>query len=170
MPSWVCLSVNTHGIKKDGSLEKLKEDIKRAFDGDFLDFVAVGDWYSDASAEISDNYAFVKCNDYFAHVKKIRECRVIAGVLDSYDNPIFSSEQEISSFRKNLSERPVYDYCCGDFVKIKDGYLKDLFGLICGKHGKNNYKVMFRFYTKKFTKPISPQNMIFISNISHKKK
>jgi len=171
MSHWVCLNINAQQAKKAASLEDVEQELRKAFDGDFLDWVVVGDWFSDDSVDLSfDSYTFVKCEDYFQHVRGVQGCRYVAGVLNSYHNPAFSTEKEVARFRRKIQGQASCYFRRGDMVEVREGYLKNLFGVVLGRYGRMSYWVLFKFHTRCFVRVISTKNMDFKKNLFDKLK
>lgn len=166
MSHWVCLNISAQQAKKAASLEEIEKELRKAFEGDFLDWVVVGDWFSDDSVDLSfDTYALVKCEDYFQHIKSVQGCRYIAGVLNSYHNPSFSTEEEVARFRRKIQAKETRYFRRGDMVEIREGYLKNLYGIVLARYSQMSYWVLFKFHTRCFIRVISAKNMGFKKNL-----
>jgi hypothetical protein len=156
-PVWVCLLVNHNFLRRRGS--SVEQEMRSAFEGDFIDFAMT----FDGSEE---TYAFVKCSDYHRHVTRLRHSPAIKTVLASFDSPCFVSESEVRDFIESANP-PVRsgEFRVGDVVRVVNGCLANLAGLVVKEMGKNCYLVAFRFHIRRFRQRILAKDLTLVGNI-----
>lgn len=166
-PMWVCLSINQNAIREGDLLQLLKKEMLSIFKEDMCEMVILCDKLSKEIFEMNvENYLFVKVKNYFNYVKALKDSNVIFGVLDSYDSPSFISESEVYKFRDSLKHKFNTDELKnGDVVQIKEGFLKNLKGVVIDKINETKYKVMFKFHTHSMVETMYRKNLVYVSNI-----
>jgi hypothetical protein len=133
--------------------------MQNAFGDDFVDFVMT----FDGSEE---TYAFVKCLNYHRHIDRLKHSPAIKTVLASFDSPCFVSETEVRDFISSANP-PVRscEFRAGDVVRVVNGALSNLVGLVVEDAGKNRYLVSFSFHIRRFRQRIPAKDLTFIGNI-----
>lgn len=165
-PHWVCLSINQNFVKDD-LVQTIKSEMDLIFGPDILDMEIMCDKLSKEHFEMNvENYLFVKVQNYFEHVRALKESNVIFGVLDSYDTPCWITEAEVYKFRDSLknklNEEALQE---GNLVQVKEGYLKGLKGVVLEHSRGERYKVFFKFHTYSKTETMWRKNLVYVSNI-----
>lgn len=163
---WVCLSLDPKHVRRLGDLDELKQEIGDCFGSDCLDVVIMGDQFAEFCVELAaENYIFVRCSDYFSHVPALKACRVIKGVLDSYDSPSFVSPDEVDEFQETVEAKgQTGELLMGDVVRVREGRLKNLQGVVVSMSG-TRYVVFFKLFTRRFTERISKKNLVRMGSI-----
>jgi len=163
---WICILLN-HQYSKKESLGIVRKEMDKIFGEDGLGMEIAKSGTCDA--EGFGYYAFVNCLNYENHVAGLRRSRVIYDVLPSYKNPHFLSEEEVLSFKDSAeNEGKPKELFYGDLVKVEEGYLKNLYGIVKSKNDDNTYKVFFKLYTMKFDEDLSPKVLDLQRNIFDK--
>ncbi len=163
---WICILLN-HQYSKKESLDIVRKEMGKIFGKDELGVEIAKSGKCDA--EGFGYYAFVNCLNYEKHVSGLRRSRVIYDVLPSYKSPHFLSEEEVLSFKESAENggKPK-ELFYGDLVKVEEGYLKNLYGIIRLKNDDGTYKVFFKLYTMKFNEDLSPKVLDLQRNIFDK--
>jgi len=133
--------------------------MRNAFEGDFVDF-------SMAFDGSEETYAFVKCHNYHSHVDRLKHSPAIKTVLASFDSPCFLSDLEVKDFI--TSAKPTVEsgvFKTGDVVRVKNGFLSNLVGLVIKAVGKRRYSVAFNFHIRRFRQRISAKDLILVGNV-----
>jgi transcription antitermination factor NusG len=164
--NWICILLN-HQYSKKESLDIVRKEMDKVFGEDNLGVEIAKSGTCDS--EGFGYYAFVNCLNYENHVSGLRRSRVIYDVLPSYKSPHFLSEEEVLSFKDSAeNEGRPEELFYGDLVKIEDGYLKNLYGIVKSKNDDGTYKVFFKLYTMKFDEDLSPRVLDLQRNIFDK--
>lgn len=166
-PRWVCLSLNQNAIREGDLLERIKREMQSIFKNDLHEMVVMCDKLSKEIFEMNvENYLFVKVANYFDHLKELKDNTLIFGVLDTYESPAYIPEEEVSKFRDSMKHKfNVDDLKLGDVVTIKEGYLKNLKGVVMHLLKNGRYKVLFKFHTYSFVEIMYRKNLVYLSNI-----
>lgn len=163
---WVCANVDSKQIRRNNAVELIRSDLKKIFGSSLEEVVIAGAKLDDNSFESSvENYIFIKTKDYYKGVQGLRASRIISSVLSDYSNPSFISEEEVRVFAEGslLSDEKDFEYA--DVVKVKEGTLKDLKGIVLKKKEGEIYEVFFRMCTRQFTENLHRDNLLFDTNI-----
>jgi hypothetical protein len=170
--SWLCLAIDIQFIRMKGMLPLLQSEVHRIFGDDFLDMVVIGEKLCEDHFEmLAENYIFVKCANYDEHIDELKRSKIVIGVLDNYDRPNFISEEEILTFQKRIERDKKYGVLyVGDVVKVREGYLKNLKGVVVKVINDNYYDVMFKLHTRTFSEEMTRKNLEFEKNIFDKIK
>lgn len=169
-PRWVCISIDIQYLKGNKSVDAIKSELTNIFGKDLCDVVIIADKLSEENYEMQlENYLFVKVRNYFTYIDKLRDNDMVFGVLDSYENPSFLTDEEVHKFKNSMQVKfsSVEQLQEGDIVTVKEGYLKNLKGVIIKRLANNKCKVMFKLYTKSFTKTMFRSNLVLENNISY---
>ena len=127
------------------------------FGNDLVDVVVVNTEQEDIDLE--SIYTFVKCRNYINYIDKLIDSRMIFDVLGGYKNPDVVSDTEIADFTSSVECLKDKELKYGDVVLIKNGYLKNIYGVIT-KLAKKRYEVLFKLYTRCFIKKMNRENLI----------
>lgn len=169
-PRWVCISIDIQYLKGNKSVDSIKSELTNIFDKDLCDVVIIADKLSEENYEMQlENYLFVKVKNYFAYIDKLRDNEMVFGVLDTYENPSFLTDEEVHKFKNSMQIKfnSVEQLQEGDIITVKEGYLKNLKGVIIKRLANNKCKVMFKLYTKSFAKTMFRSNLVLENNISY---
>ena len=167
---WVCLSIDIQYLKGDNFVDLIKAELVNIFGKDLCDIVIIADKLSDECYEMQlENYLFVKVNNYHSYIDRLRDSEMIFGVLDSYETPSFLSDDEVYKFKNSMQVKfgHMEQLQEGDIVCVKEGYLKNLKGVVIKALANNKFKVIFKLYTKSFIKTMWRNNLVLENNISY---
>lgn len=166
---WICISVDPQCSKGNGVRTTVEKELNNIFGKDLIDVVFVGSYLSNEYYEMQvENYIFVKCLNYYNHIEKLKQSSIIFGVLDSYDHPSYVGENEVYQFRATVKRKTTdsnITLSVGDKVEVREGYLKDLNGVVVKIISSNKCKVFFKFYTRSFVEIIWRSNLIYSGSI-----
>jgi len=156
---WICLIVNSSYCR--GSHESLEKSICGVVGDDFIELkVLLDDNY------VEDSYAFLKCSDFSKHVQNLRKVGAIRTVLDSYANPRYLTEEEVQGvFKKEVPKGSESILIYGDVVKVTDGYLNGLTGIIYERDEEDLYRVCFKLHTRSFIDILPRSILDYESNL-----
>ena len=160
MNNWLCMRINTsyhHGDKDAVTLT-----IKRIFGSDLKELLFVCDEEMWKSGEY---YCFVLCDKYDEHISALKEHSMFFQVVPDCNKPDWLTREDVDRFVGSVQDATRRDaYIRGDIISIKEGYLKNLCGLVIDKHRKR-YKVAFHFYTKRFVEYLPETHLQFMGNV-----
>ena len=165
MDKWVCIMASTSYHRGDRDAVTLA--IERIFGDDLKEVLFVCDEVMWQSGEY---YCFVLCSDYDSHVSVLKENTLFFQVVPNCERPDFLTTEDVNRFIasvQNANKRA--EFVRGDIVVIKDGYLKNLCGLVMGKH-KKKYKVSFHFCTIRFVEQVPEGYLQFMGNLFKNRK
>jgi len=166
-PTWYCVQFNgqrVRGIKDAEAL--LKKTAREIFGSDLHEVAVVGERFDDDTYESqSEGYFFVRCTNYHRYVPTIKQSVIISKVLPKTEQPEPVSEEEVASFRVRVPFAGTKEHFdVGDVVRIRKGYLENLFGIVIDNDAER-YSVVFKLYTRRFVENVSRNNMIFMGNV-----
>jgi len=149
---WYCLVINssTHHGNSDKVVSEITSVLKAATSEIFV---------------INDK-ELMKTGEYFIFaegknvLKKKDELVKLAGVIRIIsvgEQPYAFTEKEVSSFTRSIEKKDkITTFKKGDVVFIKEGSLKNLFGLVCGIQ-KTRVKILMRFSVRNFFVYLEPK-------------
>lgn len=157
---WICLIVNS--LFHNGDKKVLAGELCRVFGDDLEEVRIVCDDQMEASGEY---YTFVKCSDYHKHLDEVIASYAIVNTVLTYENPSFLSDAEVEEFVTSvtLTEVPRI-FCMGDIVKVTEGEMAGLEGIVL-EPSQNKCIVLFRLFTRKFTKKIFVTSLVYVDNV-----
>ena len=167
---WVCITVNTsfnHGDKAAVATE-----IKRIFGDDLKEVRLVCDEVMWQSGEY---YCFVLCSNYANYISALKENALYLKVIPAFDRPNWLSHDEVDKFTLSVERAGIpTGLSKGDIVFVKEGYLKNLYGLVLGSEKSNRkgkkVRVSFHFYLKRFVSSIPVTSLQFVDNLFKHRK
>ena len=160
---WICLLVNPTFFRRGRVI--LEAELGRVFGDDLLELrVVFGD--EGSRKDVEEYYAFIRCQNYQNHLSGLMSSSAIKGVLTTYENPVFLSDADVNAFMDSIEEEaaPV-NLSVGDVVKVREGYLSGLTGLVTEDQGSRSYQVMFRFHTRKFHEEMPISSLTLVESV-----
>jgi len=151
---WVCLVVG--GSDHD----RMVAEVTRIF-GDDLVEVRVVTPLDDSS----ESYCLVRCRDYLPHVGELMSSSVVRAALPSYERPQPLTDEEVEEFCLSMEPKASKRPCRGDLVRVLDGYLSGLFGIVAGPGKGDGWRVLFRFHVKDFEEELMPLQLEILDNV-----
>jgi len=167
--NWYCFIFDRKRVRGLGSLEELlRKTAEEIFGEDFYDICVIGDKITEETFEThAESYFFVRCSNYHNHSQEVKRSSVITLVLPSTDNPDIVSNADIDLFKETSNEKFRNDqkFMSGDIVRVKDGYLQNLTGIVLEENKDGSYAVFFRLYTRQFVEKIKDKNIVFVGRL-----
>jgi hypothetical protein len=158
--SWVCLIVNS-SYCRGGSQETLESNISDVIGDDFIELRILFD-----ENRVEDSYAFLKFRNVEENSVKLRKVNAVKTVLDSYTNPRLIAGEEVEAlFKKEEASDSLPGLIYGDVVKISEGYLGGLTGIVYGRDMDDLYRVCFKFHTRSFVDILPRDMLVYESNL-----
>jgi hypothetical protein len=149
---------------RHGDVRAVEKEVSAIFGKDLVELRSV---CSDSmSSSTGEYYMFVRCGDYQSHVDKLMKSAVVVSAVPSFDSPHLFGNAEVDAFDGSARKKEaVRDFVKGDMVLVREGYLKNLFGVVAGKVGPRKYKVVFSFHLRKFAENLSVTTLDFVANV-----
>lgn len=161
MNDWICLLVNPKYYRR--GKEVIELELFKVFGDDLVELRVIID---DESTDAEEYYAFIRCRNYQEHLSKLMNCRVIKGVLSSYDSPTYLSHEDVKGFISSINEEEIPEcLSVGDVVKVNEGYLSGLTGLVVKDKGSMIYEVKFKFHTREFEEEIPITHLTLVDSV-----
>ena len=165
MDSWICIMISTG--YQHGDRDAATAAIKRFFESDLKEVTFVCD---DAMWKSGEYYCFVRCSKYEDHINILRENTMMFQVVPNCDKPDRMTTEDVDKFVASVRDaNKRKEYTKGDIVSVSEGYLKNLHGLVVGKHNNSKYKVSFHFCTRKFVENLPEGYLRFMGNIFNRR-
>ena len=164
IPGWLCLMVN--GAFRQGDRRAAEKELCSVFGEDAEEMRAVCS--DDMKSSTGEYYVFVRCRNYEKHADRISRSSAVVSVVPSAGNPHWFSDDELREFEGSVAApRKVAprEMDKGDMVLVKDGYLKNLYGVVRGKAGPRRYKVCFSLHVRKFSEILNVTVLDFVANV-----
>lgn len=150
--AWLCVVLNRNLCKK--GIDIVTSEIKRLASESFVDFHLVEDEYG------GDNYSFVKCSLTGDYMERFRASFNIVSVLDSYDCPVYLSDEEVEQFIESGKVENAQYFYYGDMVTIEgEGVFSGLKGVVIDATTKHSL-VTFRFHTVSLQSWIENEDLV----------
>lgn len=165
MDKWVCIRVSLAYHR--GDRNAVTSTIERIFGKDMEEVRFVCDEIMWQSGEY---YCFVKCSNYDAHIQTLKDNSLFFGVVPSCERPDWLTEDDVNQFIVSVQDAgKKADFIRGDIVNVKEGYLKNLCGLVVGRH-KKKYKVSFHFCIRRFVEYLMPDSLQYMGSLFKSKR
>lgn len=165
MDKWICIMVSTS--YQHGEREAATNAIKRFFGSDLKEVTFVCDetmWQS------GEYYCFVRCTNYQDHVSVLKDNTLFFQVVPNSGSPDWLTTEDVDKFIASVKDaNRKTEFTKGDIVNIKEGYLKNLCGLVISKHNKK-YKISFHFCTKRFVERVPEGYLKFIGSVFNSRR
>lgn len=165
---WICITVSTtfhHGDKSAVATE-----LRRVFGGDLKEIRLVCD---EIMWESGEYYCFILCSNYESHISALKENALFFRVIPHFDKPNWLTHEEVDRFTSSVERAGIpIGLSKGDIVFVKEGYLKNLYGLVVSCEGgkAKKIRVSFHFYLKSFVVSIPATSLQYIDNIFKHRK
>jgi len=168
MSKWICVKINLRNCKRSNPVSQIESTFSSIFGSDLHEVLFTGDYLDEYYFSLtSENYVFVHCDNYDKHVLKLKRSKLVHSVLNTYDDPSFVSEDEIAQFKEGMNTERENRIDKRDVVRVKDGYMKDLIGVVIGKED-GLMKVIFQLFTISFADLFHEDNLEKQSTLSEK--
>tara|TARA_R110000824_G_scaffold24779_2_gene86822 strand:- start:4799 stop:5332 length:534 start_codon:yes stop_codon:yes gene_type:complete len=142
---WVCLCGDGKSLKDPQF--NVEKETRRLFinEVDDIYIVPVGE---------GEYYILADCHDYFSHSEDIRRAKWVINILNSYDDPVFLSREEVDKFVESSRAGDSDYFNIGDAVLALDGSVSGLYGIVVAC-SDNSCDVLFRFNTTDVVKTVA---------------
>lgn len=158
---WICIVLNKNLCTKGD--EKVLKEVQTLAGESFIDFRINNDGFD------GDSYAFLKCLKSI-DMGPLRKSSNIVAVLDSYDNPTFLTDREVTDFTDVEEEEEKIYTQYGDMVEvIGNGYYAGLHGVVI-EGGCDSSLIIFKFHTVTKKEKISNDDLVVFQNAFNKLK
>ena len=155
--AWLCVVIGKNLCGK--GMDVATREVARMTGDAFLDFQMVQDEFD------GDSYAFVKCRTgTLDHIERYRRSSNVVAVLESYDNPSYLTDDEVSGF-VSREEPGREELRYGDMVMVGgEGVYSKMNGVVT-LAGAGEAQVMFRFHTVTRREWIPEDELIVNGNV-----
>jgi len=151
---WFCVVINStaHYGKAESVVEELK-GVLLSSDSEILvinepEIVSTGEYF-----------VFISGKQFLKRKDDILKLSSVLRIISVGEKPYCFSDKEVSKFTQSIEKRGhSVTFKKGDIVVIKDGYLKNLFGLVTGLRD-NKVRVLLRFYVRDFEILAEPKEL-----------
>lgn len=157
---WLCVSVGVslyHG-NRDAVERKLRDifgkDLKE------IRFVC-----NDVMWGSGEYFIFVLCSNYENHIAGLKRESAYLKVVPSADHPSWISPAEVNKFTHSVKTENSSVLSRGDVVLVKNGHLKNLFGIIIKKSPHRRYHTLFRLCTRKIMASLHENDLHRVGNV-----
>lgn len=159
---WYCLVVNA--VSHYGKSDVVVEDVKGVLYPASSKFIVVRD---QANAKADEYFIFVSSSNFNKKKEELVKLSCILRIISQSDGiPYPFTKKEINPFIKSIEKK---ENCPnlkrGDVVLVKNGYLKNLYGLVIGKSGLNKLRVMFKFHVRSFVTELPSKELKYEKSI-----
>lgn len=159
---WICLMVN--GTFHHGDRKAALNQIAAALEGDLIERKVVCNEHMTTST--GEYYVFVRCLDYSSHIDALKRNAAVVSVVPSFERPHLFATKEIQTFAGSVTTSDEPDKLIrGDMVLVRDGYLKNLYGVVAGEPDGKKYKVAFSFHLRKFSENLAVTSLQLVGNV-----
>lgn len=159
--AWICLMVSA--AFKQGEKGAVGKEVASIFGDDLLGVRTVSN--DTMTGSTGEYYVFVRCSDWDSHVERVEKSSAVVSVVPSYRNPHYFTEKEIEAFGGSTVEKKPGAFRRGDMVFVKEGYLRNLYGVVEKTIGEKRCRVAFSFHLRKFSENISVTWLKLVANI-----
>ena len=164
---WIGLMVN--GTFHHGDKKAALNQIRAILEGDLIEKKVVCSEHMTAST--GEYYVFVRCRAYHSHIDSLSRNAAIVSVVPLLERPHLFTDKEVQTFAGSVvtAEKPD-ELKRGDMVLVKDGYLKNLYGIVDGEPVGRKYRVAFSFHLRKFSESFSVTSLQFVANVFNRNR
>ncbi|MCK9615204.1 MAG: hypothetical protein M0R48_06845, partial [Candidatus Omnitrophica bacterium] len=113
-------------------------------------------------------YMVFICSPDFNSLKdKILRLSAVLRIVENNGRSYRFQESEVRKFTKSIEKNGSdAKFKKGDVINVREGYLKNLYGLVVGKNREGSkIKVLFKFYIRSFIREFSPKELRFEKSI-----
>jgi len=166
----MCVDLNY--IRRFGDFAMLETVLSRVYGDDLYDVVTMLGRRDGEVCYPSEEYIFVRCCNYFDHLADLKITREIIGVLEAFDRPSPVPDSQIEQFRKSSSPLggELFLLRVGDIVSVISGHCRHLKGIVVGAGQAGYYEVLFKLFSRVFTRLISSKDLVYEGSVFSKVK
>lgn len=157
---WYCVVISSTAYY--GKTESVVEELKGVLHPNISDIVVVNE---PEIVKTGEYFIFVSSKNFLKKKESVEKLSCVLRIQSSGNTPYCFSDKDVSGFLGSIEKKgKCVEFKKGDVVMVREGYLKNLFGLVCGnKNGKVN--VLFRFYVRDFKELLDGKNLKYDKNI-----
>lgn len=157
MESWFCLQINasSHYGKSNVVVEELEKILSGKQKPKFIVI-------EDPEIKKSGEYmVFLSSNNFLQKKEEILRFSAVLRCVENGGKPYSFSDLEVKRFVKSIEKTgSEAKFSKGDVVLVREGYLKNLHGLVCGKNRDGSkIRVKFRFYIRDIMQEFIPKQL-----------
>lgn len=167
MGEWYCALLNNKALRGVKDVRKhVNLSFKSIFGKDLCDVCVPGEQLTDKLFELeSENYVFFCCKNYTKHCVNVKKHSLIRLVLPETNHPEAIDKEEIESFTSSIMEVHSSEVNLGDEVKVREGYLKNLYGVVLEELEGDRYRVAFYLHTRIVEEEMRKNNLVSVGTI-----
>lgn len=158
MESWFCLQINSssHYGKSNIVVEELEKILSCGKNRP--KFIVIEDPEIKKSGEYM---IFVSSGSFLGKKEEILRFSAVLRCVENQGKPYCFTDSEVKKFVSSVEKTgSETKFVKGDVVLVKDGYLKNLHGLVCGKNRDGSkIRVKFRFYIRDIMQEFIPKQL-----------
>lgn len=161
---WYCFMVN--GAFHHMNTKAVADQLASIFGKDLIEMKVVCN--EDMIASTGEYYIFIRCANYSKYIETLKRKAVFLSAVSSFDSPAIFTDKDVQDFAGSVAEGQKPDGLKrGDVVLVKDGYLKNLYGIVRDAAG-GKFRVAFSLYLRKFFEILAETSLQVIGNILDK--
>jgi hypothetical protein len=157
---WLCISVGVSLYH--GNRDAVERKLRDIFGKDLREVRFV---CNDVMWSSGEYFIFVLCSNYESHISSLKRESAYLKVVPSVDRPSWISPEEVNKFTRSVKAEDSSVLGKGDIVRVKNGHLKNLFGIVLKKSPRNRYSTLFRLCTRKILASLHENNLQKVGNI-----
>jgi len=161
---WYCFMVN--GAFHHMNTKAVADQLASIFGKDLIEMKVVCN--EDMIASTGEYYVFIRCTNYSKYIETLKRKAVFLSAVSSFDSPAIFTDKDVRDFAGSAAEGQKPDGLKrGDVVLVKDGYLKNLYGIVRDAAG-GKFRVAFSLHLRKFFEILAETSLQVIGNILDK--
>ena len=157
---WLCVSVGVSLYH--GNRDAVERKVRDIFGEDLREIRFV---CNDVMWSSGEYFIFVLCSDYENHIPSLKRESAYLKVVPSVDHPSWISPEEVSKFTRSVKTENSSVLSRGDIVLVKNGHLKNLFGIVTKKSPRRRYVTLFRLCTRKIVASLHENDLQKVGNV-----
>lgn len=157
---WYCVVISSTAYY--GKTDLVIEELKSVLFPSAAEILVVND---PEIMKTGEYFVFVSSKNFLKKKEDICKLSCVIRIQSSGDSPYRFSDKEVSGFVKSIEKKDeVASFKRGDVVVVKNGYLKNLFGIV-SHNTKGKVRVMFRFHVRDFYEEFEPKDLKYDKSI-----
>jgi len=161
---WYCLIINStsHYGKSNIVVEEIEGIFSKSKEKP--QFIVI----EDKEIKKTGEYMIFVCSpDFQSKKEQIVRLSSVVRIIENDGISYRFSDSEVKKFTKSIEKNGAdMRFKKGDVVFVRDGYLKNLYGLVTGKNRDGSkIKVLFKFHVRSFIRELNPKDLRLEKNI-----
>lgn len=150
--SWFCLVISSASCH--GNTDKVVEEITATLSNCASSVLVVN---SSDIMSTGEYFVFIEGKNAMKKKEELLRLSCVTRIISTGETPYAFSDSEVESFRNSIVKKDnSVSFKRGDIVFVKEGCLKNLFGLVLGKKDEN-IRVLFKFHVRQFIEELEPK-------------